>query len=168
VYLDAFAGERSGLDRLTGEEFPGSARIAREAGAGAGITTFRYVELGQRAAEVKQSLRADYPGRDIKVYQGDCNTTILQALAELRALIWAPTFAFLDPDGMELAWDTIVALADHKRGYRSAASAKPEYKVELLDALSPPLASCARRRDPGATVRARRSRNRHVPAAIAA
>ena len=50
VYLDAFAGEGAGLDRLTGEEFPGSARIALEAGEGAGFTKFRYFEMGQRAA----------------------------------------------------------------------------------------------------------------------
>jgi len=131
VYLDAFAGEGSGLDRLTGEEFPGSARIALEAGEGAGFTRFRYFEMGQRASDLQARLRSDYPGRDIKVYEGDCNVTILDALGALKDLNWAPTFAFLDPDGMELAWDTLVALADHKRGYRSSASTKPEYKVEL-------------------------------------
>jgi three-Cys-motif partner protein len=131
VYLDAFAGEGSGLDRLTGEEFPGSARIALEAGEGAGFTRFRYFEKGQRAGDLETQLRRDYPGRDIKVYEGDCNVTILDALGELKNLNWAPTFAFLDPDGMELAWDTLHALADHKRGYRSSASTKPEYKVEL-------------------------------------
>ena len=131
IYLDAFAGEGAGLDRLTGEAFPGSARIALEAGEGAGFTKFRYFEMGQRAAELQSRLRADYPDSDIKVYEGDCNATILDALSELKELSWAPTFAFLDPDGMELAWDTLVALADHKRGYRSASSTKPEYKVEL-------------------------------------
>lgn len=131
IYLDAFAGEGTGLDRLTGEEFPGSARIALKAGEGAGFTKFRYFEVGRRAADLQTRLRADYPGREIAVYEGDCNATIPKALAELRPLNWAPTFAFLDPDGMELAWDTPVALADHKRGYRSAASTKPEYKVEL-------------------------------------
>ena len=30
VYLDAFAGEGLGIDRLTGEEFKGSARIASD------------------------------------------------------------------------------------------------------------------------------------------
>jgi three-Cys-motif partner protein len=130
IYLDAFAGEGTGLDRLTGEQFPGSARIALEAREGAGFTKFRYFELGQRATELESRLRADYPDSDIKVYEGDCNATILDALKELKPLNWAPTFAFLDPDGMELAWDTLVALADHKRGYRSANSTKPEYKVE--------------------------------------
>ncbi|MDX6704708.1 MAG: hypothetical protein QOI48_554 [Solirubrobacteraceae bacterium] len=131
VYLDAFAGEGTGLDRLTGEEFHGSARIALEAGDGAGFTRFRFFELGRKAAELEARLRTDYPNRDIKVLQGDCNTTIPAALAELRPLNWAPTFAFLDPDGMELAWKTIAAIAEHKRGYRAAASLKPEYKTEL-------------------------------------
>ena len=130
IYLDAFAGEGTGLDRLTGEQFPGSARIALEAGAGAGFTKFRYFEMGKRAAELESRLRADYPDSDIKVYEGDCNATIRDALNELKPLNWAPTFAFLDPDGMELAWETLVALADHKRGYRSASSTKPEYKAE--------------------------------------
>jgi three-Cys-motif partner protein len=131
VYLDAFAGEGDGLDRLTGEEFPGSARIALEAGDCAGFTKFRFFELGRKAAELEARLRADYPNRDIRVYEGDCNVTIPKALAELRPLRWAPTFAFLDPDGMELAWDAIAALAEHKRGYRAPGSLKPEYKTEL-------------------------------------
>lgn len=130
VYLDAFAGEGSGLDRLTGEEFKGSARIALEADE-PGFTRFRFFELGKRAKELEDKLRSDYPGRDIKVYEGDCNKTIPQALAELQPIRWAPHFAFLDPDGMELEWTTIEALADHKRGYRSAASPKPEFKVEI-------------------------------------
>ncbi len=131
IYLDAFAGEGIGLDRLTGEEFLGSARIALEAGQGTGFTRFRYFEMGQKAAELEAQLKTDYPGKDIKVYEGDCNVTIPEALAELRELNWAPTFAFLDPDGMELAWSTLEALANHKRGYRSGTSTKPEFKVEL-------------------------------------
>jgi len=131
VYLDAFAGEGRGLDRVTGEEFDGSALIALDAGEGAGFTRFRYFEMGQKAEELEERLRADYPGKDIKVYSGDCNQKIAEALADLSDLKWAPTFAFLDPDGMELEWQTLKALADHKRGYRSATSEKTEYKVEM-------------------------------------
>lgn len=131
IYLDAFAGEGTGVDRVTGEQFAGSARIALDAGDGAGFTRLRYFERGHRAGDLDARLRADYPSRDIRVYEGDCNVAIPKALHELRQLNWAPTFAFLDPDGMELAWKTIVALADHKRGYRSPSSTKPEYKVEL-------------------------------------
>jgi len=129
VYLDAFAGEGSGLDRLTGEAFKGSARIALEVGE-PDFTRFRFFEKGRRAGELEARLRADYPARDIVVSEGDCNETIPRMLRELAALRWAPTFAFLDPDGMELAWSTLRALADHKKGYRTGAE-KPEYKVEL-------------------------------------
>jgi len=131
VYLDAFAGEGRGRDRSSGEEFDGSARIALDAGEGAGFTRFRYFEMGPKAAELEAQLRADYPGKDIKVYEGDCNQMIPVALADLSDLKWAPTFAFLDPDGMELEWRTLEALAAHKRGYRSSTSTKPEYKVEM-------------------------------------
>lgn len=131
VYLDAFAGEGHGLDRITGERFHGSARIALDAGEDAGFTVFRYFEMGQKATELQQRLRAEYPGKDIKVYAGDCNEKIPEALADLASVKWAPTFAFLDPDGMELEWRTLKALADHKRGYRKTGSEKPEYKVEM-------------------------------------
>src|SRR5262249_54266222 len=62
---------------------------------------------------------------------GDCNETIPAALAELKPLNWAPTFAFIDPDGMEVSWETLACLAAHKRGYRPPDSPKREYKVEL-------------------------------------
>jgi three-Cys-motif partner protein len=129
VYLDAFAGDGSGLDRLTGQEFKGSARIALEVRQ-PGFTRFRFFEKGRRASELEARLRVEYPSSDIVVSEGDCNETIPRALAELASFRWAPTFAFLDPDGMELAWTTLQALAYHKKGYRSRAD-KPEYKVEL-------------------------------------
>jgi len=131
VYLDAFAGLGHGIDRLTGEEFNGSARIALETGVAGGFTRLRYFERASNARELEERLRAEYPSRDIKVYGGDCNCKIPEALAELRPVNWAPTFAFVDPDGMEFVWHTLKHLAGHKRGYRRSGNAKPEYKVEL-------------------------------------
>ena len=49
------------------------------------------------------------------MYEGDCNDKIPQALTELGHVSWAPTFAFLDPDGIQLRWSTLKALADHKK-----------------------------------------------------
>lgn len=121
VYLDAFAGEGIGVDRLTGEEFPGSARIALEI-ANPPFTRLRYFELAERAQSLEEKLREDYPERDIRVYSGDCNQTIPQALSELAHVRRAPAFAFLDPDGMQLNWGTLETLASHRPG---------QYKVEL-------------------------------------
>lgn len=130
VYLDAFAGEGRGVDRVTGEEFSGSARIALEATASGGFTRFCFFEQVGKAGELEARLRAEFPGRAIKVYEGDCNETIPRALNDLREVRWAPTFGFIDPDGMEFAWETLACLAAHKRGYRSSGSTKREYKVE--------------------------------------
>lgn len=130
MYLDAFAGEGSGVDRLTGEEFAGSSRIAIEVDQPP-FTKLRYFELEPQSAGLESRLGLEYPTRDILVYGGDCNETIPQALADLRESQWAPTFAFLDPDGMELAWTALRALSDHKRGYRPAGSGKREFKVEM-------------------------------------
>ncbi len=131
VYLDAFAGEGRGRDSITGTEFEGSARIALDTVVAGGFTRLRYFEREGKAADLERQLRADYPGRDIRVYGGDCNEQIPRALAELRDLRWAPTFAFIDPDGMEFEWRTLEALADHKRGYGGVSRTKREYKVEL-------------------------------------
>jgi three-Cys-motif partner protein len=130
IYLDAFAGEGSGLDRLTGEEFKGSARIALDLSQSGGFTKLRYFEQESKAKELEEQLRATYPGRDIQVYGGDCNVKIRDALNDLKPFKWAPTFAFVDPDGMELSWHTLELLAAHKRGYRRDPT-KREYKVEL-------------------------------------
>lgn len=131
VYLDAFAGEGHGRDRLTGEEFPGSARIALDVDEAGGFTQLRFFEHERRAAELERQLRHEYPDRDVRVYPGDCNREIPRALADLQSLKWAPTFAFVDPDGMEFEWGTLEQLAEHKRGYRPPGSDKPEFKAEL-------------------------------------
>lgn len=134
VYLDAFAGEGRGVDRLTGEEFNGSARIALAAESPNGVARFtrlRYFEQASKARELEERFQTEYPNRDIRVYGGDCNTEIPKALKDLQSLRWAPTFAFIDPDGMEFQWQTLERLANHKRGYRATSSPKPEYKVEM-------------------------------------
>jgi three-Cys-motif partner protein len=129
VFLDAFAGEGHGVERMTLEKFKGSPRIALDAGP-VSFTRLAFFEFPEHAEALRTQLEADYGGREFKVYPGDCNITIPQALSELREVSWAPTFAFLDPDGMELEWKTLEALASHKRGYRKG-SEKPEYKVEM-------------------------------------
>ncbi len=136
VYLDAFAGEGSGRDRLTSREFDGSARIAADATAN-GTSDFRFTHLRffeqheTKAAAVQADLRARAPGRDIRVIPGDCNVTLPQVLREMPASMRrAPTFAFLDPFGTELSWQTIRAIAEHKAGLK--------YKVEFWMLFSSP------------------------------
>ena len=58
------------------------------------------------------------------MYGGDCNERLTEALHELRGKAWAPTFAFVDPNGMEAEWRTLETLAGFRRQERT--------KVELF------------------------------------
>jgi three-Cys-motif partner protein len=130
IYLDAFAGEGLGTSRTTSTQFEGSARIGLKVSDPPFDRCYLF-ELGDKAAELERELIRDFPGRDVRVVPGDSNATIPAALTELRRdnLGWAPTFAFLDPDGMELRWETIQALAAHKQLRQSPSKTKVELWV---------------------------------------
>lgn len=122
VYIDAFAGQLTNVDRHTQEPFLGSAETALRI-TDPPFSRLFFCERGKRADTLNRQLAARYPGRRFAVEKGDCNVSIPNLLTRLESVRWAPTFAFLDPDGMELRWSTVRALADHKRGLKN--------KVEL-------------------------------------
>jgi len=68
--------------------------------------------------------QASAPGRDVLVYPGDVHKSLRPALADLARYNWAPTFAFIDPDGVEARWELFETLAGYKRPGRM--------KVELF------------------------------------
>ena len=47
--------------------------------------------------------------------EGDCNDELPTALSALNGVRWAPTFAFLDPRGLQVAWSTVQMLSDWRR-----------------------------------------------------
>ncbi len=122
IYLDLFAGEPENFDRETGQPIDGSATIALQTQPP--FTRLRFFELAPRAQQLEAHLRARFPNRDIRVHPGDCNVSITKALAELESVRWAPTFAFIDPNGPHFHWNTLRALAEHKAG-------AGRFKVEL-------------------------------------
>jgi three-Cys-motif partner protein len=128
IYLDLFGGEPENVDRTTLNPIDGSARIALDT-ANPPFTRLRFFELPPNAARLLATLGQEYPGRDVRVYEGDCNETIRQALDELRqaGVAWAPTFAFIDPNGPDCHWATLQALAEHK-----GANAKTKVEIWML------------------------------------
>jgi three-Cys-motif partner protein len=128
VYLDLFAGEPQNFARTTGDEVVGSPRLALET-TGPPFTTLVFFELPQNAERLQADLRALHPDRNFRVYPGDSNVAVYEALAELRRknLHWAPTFAFIDPDGPDCHWATLEALARHKH-----ERAKTKVEIWLL------------------------------------
>lgn len=128
VYIDLFAGIPENRDRETDEVFAGSARLALQTEPP--FTVARCVELPAKAHALEATLRQEFPGRDIEVVPGDCNEVIGDLLTGLGQLEHYPTFAFVDPDGMQVAWSTLEALARHKPSSST--------KVEIWMLLSTP------------------------------
>lgn len=114
IYLDLFGGQPDNRERLTHENLDGSARIALETD-GARFTRLRFFEIEPYASRLQAVLQRDYVDRDLRVVAGDCNQTIGGVLQELAPYNWAPTFAFVDPNGPDVHWSTLHALASFKK-----------------------------------------------------
>lgn len=124
-YIDAFAGTGSRtvrVDAKDGDLFDapvpervesrrGSAKIALDIKP----QFDRLIFMDQKAAHRRalEALKAENPSRDIHVLQGDANEIIQ---ANINRVDWSGTRAilFLDPYGMEVAWDTLVAISRTK------------------------------------------------------
>jgi three-Cys-motif partner protein len=129
VYLDLFAGQDVNVSRDTGKPIDGSLRRALEAVPP--IAVVRGFELQRsRARSLQDAYRLAFPDRDVLVRPGDVHETLSAALRELSTHRWSPTFAFVDPDGVEARWELLEALAAHK--------APSQTKVELFLLLASP------------------------------
>jgi three-Cys-motif partner protein len=121
VYLDLFAGDVENVSRTTGAAISGSPKVALDTVPPFGTVVL--FELPTAATRLDQQLHQNYPGRDLRIYPGDCNFTIDHALRNLMPLASAPTFALIDQYAAEIHWATIAKLAGFKR--------RSPYKVEL-------------------------------------
>ena len=122
LYLDVFGGQPENRERYTNETLDGSSRIALSINDPP-FTRLRFFELEPYATRLDNALRSEFMDRDFAIISGDCNETIHGALADLESVNWAPTFAFVDPNGPNMHWTTLEALARFKRS-------RP-YKVEI-------------------------------------
>lgn len=118
LYIDLMAGEPSNRDAQTGEEFDGSARLALSSAPP--FTRVAFCEMPQKAAALEKDLRARYPGRNFRVYPGDCNQTIDRVLADFNPWRWAPTFVFADQQAAEIRWETLRKIAAFRTGKTKA------------------------------------------------
>ncbi|WP_419847254.1 three-Cys-motif partner protein TcmP [Candidatus Poriferisocius sp.] len=124
VYVDAFAGDSQNFIKGTDREFPGSPELAL--GVSPPFTHLRFFEKSPSRAQRLRGLAIGCGNSGVQVVEGDCNEEMAGVLRGLP--VQAPAFAFLDPDGMELRWKTIQAIADHKRVY---AERTGRSKVEM-------------------------------------
>lgn len=117
-YLDLFAGSFDNDRRYGGGTFPGSSQIALTTEPA--FTKLVFFELQVPGARLKAEIESARPSdRRWRVVEGDCNVTLPSALAALDSVRWAPTFAFLDPRGLQVSWSTVQRLADWRRGKKT-------------------------------------------------
>ena len=107
-YIDAFAGPGVHISRKTGEMIPGSPLNALNIENP--FTEYYYIDIDKEKTEALNKLTRDIP--NITIYPEDCNETLIKKIfpslyyeSKKRAL------CILDPYGLHLAWETIVAAA---------------------------------------------------------
>jgi three-Cys-motif partner protein len=114
VYIEGFGGELENILKTTGARFPGSLETAL-----AVSPSFTHVLACEKGKARAKSLRDALGSEVVTVLDGDCNKVLPSALRRLP--VEAPTFAFLDPDGLQLHWILVKAIADHRREYAASA-----------------------------------------------
>lgn len=126
-YIDPFAGSGEREEkRLSGglldgqpiEEavltFAGSAKLALEVEPY--FDHYRFADTKPEHVDALRLLAAEYPGRDIQVFAGDGNECVRKIVGNrlwtARETSWKQRgIVFLDPYGMDVAWDTLRIIA---------------------------------------------------------
>jgi three-Cys-motif partner protein len=114
TYIDGFAGNGRIKIKGSGELRDGSATLALKAGV---FKSLLFYERPRKAKQLEAFIAESFSERMAKkcrVRGGDFNKLILDDLVEDLIPKDKPCFAFLDPNGTELAWDTVAQLASYK------------------------------------------------------
>jgi three-Cys-motif partner protein len=109
IYLDLFAGGPDNVSSSTGRPLDGSAEIALKTKPP--LTQIHLFEKPAVAVRLERELRVRFPDRKFSVHPGDCNRRASEVLSQLAPYRWAPTFAFVDQQGADVKWETLVSIA---------------------------------------------------------
>ncbi len=125
TFVDTFAG--SGLVRVRDTErfFEGSALIGLRSGA----SIVHAIELQEsNVAALQQRANDRGIGAALRTRVGNANSIAPEIIAQIPPL--TPVFVLQDPEGMELKWETVKAVATGSRGGRRR---KPEQLINFND-----------------------------------
>ena len=119
-YLDLFAGPGVCVIRKTGWPVDGSPWRAMNAIPP--FSSYLFVEKSPKLAKHLRDRISLAAPDNAQVFEGDCNGPVLgEVLSQVPRK--EPSFAFLDPSGLQLHWSTVEKLARHRLG---------SWKMELL------------------------------------
>lgn len=104
VYIDGFAGAGTHISRRTGEYVPGSPLNALLVQPP--FREFHFIDLDGNRATLLREMSTDR--RDVTVYEGDCNTTLLEKVfPRVRYRDYKRALCLLDPYGLNLKWEVM-------------------------------------------------------------
>lgn len=125
TYIDAFAG--TGEISVEDEPRPGSVAVASDSEA---FATMHLYELPANARKLRRWIESNPLHKRVKVHSihpGDSNVALPEDLDASLIPRSKPCFALLDPNATELAWSTVVRLAN----YKLPASPPVQCRIEL-------------------------------------
>jgi len=114
-YVDLLAGPGKDRDRDTGQILLGSPLLALTTMYP--FTGYFFVDIEEQNTQVLwQRCAASSDFRRVDIRTGDCNDLVDSIVARIKQEDWRSlNLAFLDPEGMELQWETVVKLATVRR-----------------------------------------------------
>jgi three-Cys-motif partner protein len=104
VYIDAFAGSGAHISRATGAMVPGSPLNALKVEPP--FREYHFIDIdGSKVAELKRAIGSR---RDVHIYEGDCNTILIETiLPSIRFDLYQRALCLLDPYGLQLDWGVV-------------------------------------------------------------
>ncbi len=125
AFVDTFAGPGLVQVRDTQRYFEGSALIGLRSGA----SVVHAVELQEaRVSALRQRAKDRGLGAALRTHVGDANSIAPDIIAKIPPL--TPVFVLQDPEGMELKWSNVKAVARANSGRRRR---KPEQLINFSD-----------------------------------
>jgi len=114
-YVDLLAGPGKNQDRDTGQILLGSPLLALTTTYP--FTGYFFVDIEEQNTQVLWQRCAASPDlQRVDIRTGDCNDLVDSIVARIKQEDWRSlNLAFLDPEGMELRWETVAKLATVRR-----------------------------------------------------
>ncbi|MEI7996388.1 MAG: three-Cys-motif partner protein TcmP [Methylococcaceae bacterium] len=111
IYVDGFAGTGRCDIKVDGERksIEGSAKIALRTNPP--FDQYFFIELFPKKRKALQELAQEYPEKDIRIVDVDCNIALTKLC---KGVDWGKSRAvlFLDPYGLHVEWSTLKVIAD--------------------------------------------------------
>jgi three-Cys-motif partner protein len=112
IYIDLLAGPGKYKDKNTQKTVLGSPLISLDFKYP--FSKYYFVEKNSKNSQALQERCSHSPYIDrIKIYTEDCNTAVINIVEEIKSLPERSLiFAFVDPEGLEVQWKTILKLSE--------------------------------------------------------